>query len=86
MAQALLDTEGSSFSSGDAINYGCAGRGDFDSFSKTLGKQVDLADKAFYKWKKCVQCATVDKFLAPYKFDSISNSCGKLKLTFSRPT
>ena len=57
MASRLLDGSGAfGFKAADAIDYGCAGRGAFDPFSKTLGKQVDQVDKAFYVWKKCIQC------------------------------
>ena len=28
--------------------YGCAGRGTFDPFSKTLGKHKDYADSLFF--------------------------------------
>ena len=66
----------------DAIDYGCAGRGVFDPFSKTLGRQVDPVDKAFYRWKKCIQCATGKDqgMMQAYAFDSQLNSCGKFTL------
>lgn len=81
MAVELLDKEGSTFSSIDAMNYGCAGRAHFDPFSKTLGKQVDQVDKAFYKWKKCIQCASTDKLLDPYQFDLANQTCGELLIS-----
>ena len=81
MAVELLDKEGSDFSSIDAMNYGCAGRAHFDPFSKTLGKQVDQVDKAFYKWKKCIQCASIDKLLVPYEFDLANRTCGEFSFS-----
>ena len=82
MASHILDGTGNGgFVSADSFNYGCAGRELYQPHSPTLGKQVDEVDKAFYTWKKCVQCA-----LKHYnaKWEDISydyyaelNSCGK---------
>ena len=59
LANAVLDGSGAlGFTASDGADYGCAGRGTFNSFSTTLGHHVDTADRAFYVWKKCVQCAT----------------------------
>ena len=79
MAAAVLD---GSFGYDDAIDYGCAGRGHFFPFSVTLGKQVDASDKAFFNWKKCIQCVTDnDKHTwfvkSSYDFDLATRSCGK---------
>merc|ERR1712060_784687 len=35
----------------------------------------DDADKAFYGWKKCVQCASEDNSLADYDYDKDLDSC-----------
>merc|ERR1711935_1164442 len=61
----------------DFIDYGCAGRGNFDAFSKTLGRQVDSVDKLFYKWKKCIQCATGKDagMVIDYQFNPNTKSC-----------
>jgi len=61
----------------DFIDYGCAGRGNFDAFAKTLGRQVDSVDKLFYKWKKCIQCATGKDagMVIDYKFNPNTESC-----------
>ena len=53
MANYLLN---GTFKPEDAVDYGCSGRGFYDSFSATLGKHIDEADTAFYVWKKCIQC------------------------------
>ena len=60
------------------VDYGCAGRGNFDAFSKTAGKQIDSADKAFYAWKKCYQCASGDDAskVAEYDYSVADDSCG----------
>ena len=68
----------------NAANYGCAGRGYFDPFRPTAGKHVDPTDKAFYLWKKCVQCALsndgVTPFkggrIQPYQYDEQTDYCG----------
>merc|ERR1712043_100867 len=57
MAAAMLTGDNGTFSVGDAQDYGCAGRGNFEPFKATYGHQVDVVDKQFYQWKKCVQCA-----------------------------
>ena len=45
MAAAVLDGSGArGFTAADGNNYGCAGRGIFDPFAITEGKQVDIAD------------------------------------------
>ena len=75
----LAEASSGTFTVSDAIDYGCAGRGHFDPFSKTLGRQVDTVDKMFYKWKKCIQCVTNkdEGMMQSYSFDVDSNSCGK---------
>ena len=81
MANAVLDGSGErSFTTADGENYGCAGRGIFDPFAKTVGRQVDPADKAFYIWKKCIQCAIGnEKNLQnlSYVYDKGNDSCGE---------
>ena len=80
MATAVLDGSGvHGFTVADGSNYGCAGRGTFDAFGPTKGKQVDAADKAFYVWKKCVQCATGNNAsnLRAYDYDQANDSCCK---------
>ena len=76
MAEALLQGE---FKPTMAIDYGCAGKGYFDPFSPIVGKQIDEIDKAFFKWKKCVRCATDDdrKKMRPYDYDESNDICGK---------
>ena len=81
MAQARLTGR---FKPLNAANYGCAGRGYFDPFRPTAGKHVDPTDKAFYSWKKCVQCALsndgVTPFkggrIQPYQYDEQTDYCG----------
>lgn len=76
------------FSVNDATDYGCAGRGHFDFNSKTFGKLVDDADRAFYAWKKCIQCtgiASLPQFknqLPKYRFRK--QECG-VSTDLSRP-
>ena len=78
MATTVLDGTGElGFEFTDGVNYGCAGRETFDPFSTTMGKQVDIIDKQFYTWKKCVQCATQNQVLLPYHYDAAADSCGK---------
>merc|ERR1711935_306140 len=55
MAEALMMDN---FPPSMAIDYGCTGRGEFDAFSTTIGTPVDDVDRAFFAWKKCVQCAS----------------------------
>jgi len=75
MAKAVLDGSGANgFTAADGKNYGCAGRGDFDPFATTVGAQVDANDKAFYTWKKCVQCAS-SKPVPAYDYDKKTDSC-----------
>ena len=66
------------FRSTHVTNYGCAGRGTFDAFEATAGKQLDQADKAFYSWKKCYQCATGGdaSLITAYDYDITTDSCG----------
>ena len=66
------------FRSIHVTNYSCAGRGTFDAFEATAGKQLDQADKAFYAWKKCYQCATGGdaSLITAYDYDIITDSCG----------
>ena len=73
MGDALLDggKKGKNFEPDDVVDYGCAGRGTFDAFSKTLGKQVDQADSLFYIWKKCIQCASSAATSTHTSMDSI---------------
>ena len=65
----------------NATDYGCAGRGHFDFKSKTFGKLVDDADRAFYTWKKCIQCTGIGALpqfqnqLPRYRFRK--QECGK---------
>ena len=82
MATAVLDGSGAQgFTAADGNNYGCAGRGTFDPFATTEGKQVDIADKAFYAWKKCIQCAAGNNAanVLPYDYDQANDSCGKFE-------
>ena len=55
MGNALLNGKNESFKPNHVTDYGCAGRGTFDPFSKTKGKTKDTADRHFNKWKKCIQ-------------------------------
>ena len=86
LATTVLDGSGArGFTAADAADYGCAGRGTFNPFSNTKGRQVDTADKAFYIWKKCVQCAVGNAFAdttsyhltTSYSYDPENYSCGK---------
>jgi len=75
MANAVLDGSGAKgFTAADGNNYGCAGRGMYDPFATTIGAQVDAQDKAFYTWKKCVQCASSQP-LPAYDYDQNADSC-----------
>ena len=78
MAAALLTR---AFSPRMAIDYGCAGRGEFDPFSVTIGAPIDDIDHAFFVWKTCVQCATEDdkSIFGAYEYDVADDYCGKLK-------
>ena len=77
MANQMLN---GAFSASDANNYGCTGRGLFSPFDPVEGKPVDEADSAFYKWKKCIQCANNDnglgKVIPAYNYDKANDSCG----------
>lgn len=57
MAQAYLTGYSGTFTYAQGLNYGCAGQGHFDCQTPIAGGQIDEADKAFMRWKKCVQCA-----------------------------
>ena len=76
MAQAVLTGD---FTPEMAADYGCSGRGLFDPFSRTIGSHADLTDAAFFKWKKCVQCASDNNKsnILPYSYDALNDSCGK---------
>ena len=76
MADALLT---SYFTPEMGRDYGCKGRELFDPFAHTIGNHVDQVDYAFYKWKKCVQCASGnDKSnVLAYSYDVESDTCGK---------
>jgi len=73
MADKLLD---GSFEPKMALNYGCASQGYFDAFSETFGKPRDSTDAVFFKWKKCVQCATGGS-INPYNYDEDEGVCGE---------
>ena len=81
MVNAVLDGSGArSFTAADGEKYGCAGQGGYDPFTTTFGRQVDPADKAFYSWKKCIQCAVGNKkrFQSlSYDYDKENDSCGE---------
>ena len=79
MANIVLDGSGArGFTAADGVDYGCAGRGNFEPFSKTQGRQVDPADKAFFVWKKCIHCATGNQSdVQPYNYNLAVDSCGK---------
>ena len=79
MAKELLPQgKSDTFRMRDVTDYGCAGRGRFDPFEKTLGKHIDIADGHFYSWKKCIQCAAGNKKIIPeYKYDSSNDDCCK---------
>ena len=76
MARALMTGD---FPPSMAIDYGCAGRGEFDAFSTTIGTPIDAVDHAFFNWKKCVQCASGNDKAAigPYNYDVANDSCGE---------
>ena len=80
MAEAVLT---GNFTLAMASNYGCSGRGLFDPFARTIGSHVDAIDAAFFKWKKCIQCASGnDKSnVSAYSYDADTDTCGKLKST-----
>jgi len=75
MAAKELDGSGKhGFTASNGHNYGCAGRGKYEAFTGTLGSAVDDNDRAFYAWKKCVQCASSSPVPA-YDYDADSDSC-----------
>lgn len=77
MAEDALNN--TAFKLADASDYGCAGRGLFDPFKQNAGKPIDATDRAFYQWKKCIQCACGgDKYAVQlYLYDAANDSCGK---------
>ena len=80
MSNVVLDGSGArGFTATDGADYGCAGRGTFNPFTETVGRHVDTADRAFYVWKKCVQCATGNDLanIEPYDYDQANDSCGR---------
>ena len=66
----------------DVVDYGCAGRGLFDQFAKTEGKQIDVADHFFFQWKKCTQCVVSENLInsVEYDYDLENDHCGKICL------
>ena len=82
MAAAILDGTGrGGFTASDGTDYGCTGRDFFNPFATTIGHPVDTADRAFFTWKKCVQCATGHDAanVEPYKYDTANDSCGRFE-------
>ena len=82
MAAAVLDGTGrGGFTASDGTDYGCTGRDYFNPFATTIGHPVDTADRAFFTWKKCVQCATGHDAanVQPYTYDKADDSCGKFE-------
>ena len=81
---AVLIGIGGTFHVSDVEDYGCAGRGYFDAFGQTAGRQMDWADRALYKWKKCVQCATSfdEGMIVPYRYHLAGDFCGELSASF----
>lgn len=68
-------------------DYGCAGRGYFDSTEQTVGLPVDEIDRSFIWWKKCIKCARSEysaydleynhfDYQEFYDFDFESETCG----------
>ena len=47
-------------------NYGCAGRGNVDPYTPTIGRPVDVVNKAIKIRKHCIQCAS-QKFGLKYQ-------------------
>ena len=60
-------------------NYGCAGRGNMDAYKSTVGRPVDVVDKALNIRKHCIQCASQKYGLQyqPYQFHDSNHYCGK---------
>jgi len=71
--------ENKNFKMDDVTDYGCAGRGTFDSFAPTLGKRQDHPDQLFFIWKKCINCAleasTGLNQIPEYKYDDLTDDC-----------
>ena len=89
MAEVVLTGD---FTPDMARDYGCGGRGYFDAYSYMnkdkielghetfAGYYVDATDFRFYRWKKCVRCASnnsarLSKHL--YEYDPDTDTCGK---------
>ena len=82
MSDALLKADQGTFSVNDVVDYGCAGRGLFEPFAKTEGKQIDHVDHAFFSWKKCIQCAAGGDRHSPipaYDYTLNDDHCGKIQ-------
>ena len=81
MAQAVLTGD---FTVEMALDYGCSGRGLFEPFGHTIGTHVDETDAAFFRWKKCVQCASGnDKSnVLAYSYNVESDTCGKYRVLY----
>ena len=60
-------------------NYGCAGRGRYNPFEKTLGLRKDETDRAFFIWKSCYNCATGGDAnnVFDYDYNLSQDSCGE---------
>ena len=70
-------------------DYGCVGRGHFNSSAVPAGVPQDELDGDFLWWKKCIHCAkndynqltfqyAADKVDDFYRFDEENETCGKL--------
>jgi len=81
MAEKLLD---GNFTPAMAENYGCSSQGYFNAFEPTLGKPRDATDSAFFKWKKCIQCATGNKefMIGAYDYDETDQVCRETNRAF----
>ena len=77
-----FDMQGNpTFTSTDLQDYGCSGRGNMDPYAHTLGRPVDEADKAIFKWKKCIQCAVAEyEPRKVYNYDEAMDECGEFDL------
>ena len=65
-----IDARNSSYA-----DYGCAARGNMDTYKPTIGQPVDVIDKSLNSRKQCIQYAS-QKFgmqYQPYHFHLISN-------------
>ena len=58
---------------GKLENYGCAGKGHFETTSKNVGKPIDSIDKALSLRKQCIRCSNAT--YAVYRFDTQKSSC-----------